>query len=53
MFGRYNKAIAALVTGLIGWAVAYNVTEPKWIALATVVAIAGGVYAVPNKSEGS
>lgn len=45
-----RKAITALVTLSIGWAVAYNVADPKWIALATVIATALGVYTVPNKT---
>lgn len=44
-----RKTIAALVTGIIGWVTAYNVAEPKWVALATVIAMALGVYIVPNQ----
>ncbi len=59
MFARlskYQKAIAALVTGLLGWfgvVIASNpdhlhVTNPQWLALGVVVATALGVYGVPN-----
>ena len=53
-FAPYRKTITALVTGLIGWATIVvnseptSVTSSEWIALATVVAVALGVYAVPN-----
>lgn len=43
-----RKTITALVTGLIGWAIAYNVADEQWIELVIVVAIALGVYMVPN-----
>lgn len=54
MFAPYRKTIAALVTGLIGWATvvtqsdASAVTSSEWIMLATVVATALGVYGVAN-----
>lgn len=52
--GHIAKAVTALVTGCIGWATAVvnspatDVTAPEWIALATVAAVAAGVYVVPN-----
>lgn len=45
-----RKTITALVTGLIGWAATYAVADDQWIALSTVIAMAVGVYAVPNKT---
>jgi hypothetical protein len=51
----YRKTIAAIVTGLIGWATAVIVSAPEaitaaeWIGLATVLAVALGVYGVPNE----
>lgn len=51
---KYNKTIAALVTGLIGWSSVVIVSEatkisaPEWVMFATVVATALGVYTVPN-----
>lgn len=54
MLSEYNKTITAVVTGLIGWAAAVvtsdatRITAPEWVMLATVLATALGVYAVPN-----
>jgi hypothetical protein len=51
---NYLKTLAALVTGVIGWATLVVNSEPvditasEWIVLATVAATALGVYAVPN-----
>lgn len=51
---KYRKTITAIVTGAIGWAtmvVASNsgpITPAEWIAGATALATALGVYAVPN-----
>jgi hypothetical protein len=53
--GYIAKAVTALVAGLIGWATEVvnspppDITAPEWIALATVVAVAFGVYVVPNQ----
>lgn len=47
----YAKTITAVITGLIGWAIAYQIADEQWIALATVLAVAFGVYAVPNKTS--
>ena len=50
----YRKTIAAVVTGLIGWATAVvvspaaAVSAAEWIGLATVLATTVGVYQVPN-----
>lgn len=50
----YLKTVAAVVTGVIGWATlvvnspSTAVTASEWIVLATVVATAVGVYVVPN-----
>lgn len=50
----YRKTAAALIVGLIGWGTAVvqsaptSVTGAEWIGLATVVAVALGVYAAPN-----
>ena len=54
-FAPYRKTITALVTGAIGWATlvvtsdTLGVTPEEWIAGATALAIALGVYAVPNE----
>jgi hypothetical protein len=53
---QYRKTIAAVVTGLIGWATAVvqsgtgGVTSTEWIMLATVLATALGVYGVTNST---
>lgn len=52
--GKYTKTIAALVTGLIGWATlvvnssSTAITASEWIVLATAGATALGVYGVTN-----
>ncbi len=52
--GKYSKTIAALVTGVIGWGLevvnskSAAITSSEWIGLAIVVAVALGVYAIPN-----
>lgn len=59
LISRYLKSITALVTGLIGWSTLVvtsssdPVTAAEWIALATALAIAGGVYQVPNSAPAS
>jgi hypothetical protein len=51
---RYNKTLAAVITGLIGWASAVVASDPtaitatEWIMLATVTASSLGVYTVAN-----
>lgn len=52
---KYRKTIAALATGAIGWATMVvnsapaAITGPEWIAGATMLATALGVYAIPNQ----
>ncbi len=52
--GKYGKTVAAVVTGVVGWAALVvnsapaAVTGPEWIVLATVVATSLGVYTVKN-----
>lgn len=54
--GVYGKTITALVTGVIGWCAEVaslpggftHITAALWVQLATVVAIAIGVYSVAN-----
>lgn len=51
----YRKTIAAIVTGLIGWATvvvtsdASAITSSEWLGLAVAVATAVGVYSIPNE----
>lgn len=53
-WNEVRKTITALVTGGLGWGTAViesapsGVTATEWIMLGTVVAVALGVYAVPN-----
>lgn len=50
----YLKLIAAVVTGVIGWATLVvnsapaDITSSEWIVGATALATALGVYLVPN-----
>ena len=50
-----RKTIAAVVTGLIGWAGVVVASEPsgvtdaEWLALAVALATALGVYGIANK----
>lgn len=52
--GRYAKLVAALVAGSIGWATlvvnspAAAISASEWIAGGTYLAVALGVYSVPN-----
>jgi hypothetical protein len=52
--GPYAKTITALVAGAIGWATLVinsapkDITGPEWIAGATYLAVALGVFAAPN-----
>lgn len=52
--GPYAKTVTALVSGGIGWATLVvnsapsAITAPEWIAGATYLAIALGVWTVPN-----
>lgn len=51
---KYRKTVTAIITGLIGWAAAVvassskSITAAEWVMLATVIATALGVYAIPN-----
>lgn len=51
----YRKTIAAVVTGLLGWATivvtsaAAPVTSSEWLMLGVALATALGVYTVPNE----
>lgn len=53
---KYQKTIAALVTGVLGWFAVvisaspntFTVTNSQWLALGVVVATALGVYGIPN-----
>jgi len=53
----FRKSITAAVTGLIGWATTVVTSAPsaitasEWIGLATVMAVAVGVFGVPNKEQ--
>lgn len=55
MLATYRKTITAVVTGLIGWGTTVVVSTPtavtaaEWIGLATVLAVALGVWGVPNE----
>jgi hypothetical protein len=55
MFAKYRKSITAIVAGTVGWVTLVvnssptAITGPEWIAGATALAIALGVYAVPNE----
>lgn len=55
MFGQYTKVITAVVTGLIGWAAAVvtsdraSISASEYVMLATVLATALGVFALPNR----
>lgn len=54
-----RKTIAALVTGMLGWATqvvtsdAAQITAGEWIGFATVLAVTAGVYQVPNDQPGA
>jgi hypothetical protein len=55
ILSKYRKTIAAVITGLIGWASAVVASDPtaitatEWIMLATVTATALGVYSIANE----
>lgn len=55
--GRYAKTVAALVAGAIGWATlvvasdSVPITAEEWIAGGTALAVALGVYVVPNAAH--
>lgn len=49
-----QKAVSAMVTGVIGWgfvvvaSTSASITAAEWLGLAVAVATGLGVYAVPN-----
>jgi hypothetical protein len=53
--GTYSKTVIAAVTGIIGWAALVvaseqsSVSAEEWLAGATALATALGVYAVSNE----
>lgn len=55
MFGRYNKAITAVVgaviafAGLVVFSDSTSITSAEWLAGGSFLAAALGVYAVPNR----
>jgi hypothetical protein len=57
MFGKYNKLVTAFVAGAIGWATLVvnsaptEITASEWIAGATYLAIAAGVWGVANNTN--
>ena len=54
--GPWAKTVTALVVGLLGWASivissdASAITANEWVGLGVVLAIALGVYTVPNST---
>ena len=50
-----RKTVTAVVTGVILWfgtviaSEAAHISQSEWLGLATILAIALGVYAAPNK----
>jgi hypothetical protein len=56
-FGKYNKTIAALIIGLLGWASIVVASEPsqvtalEWVGLGTTLATATGVYQFKNETD--
>lgn len=54
VLAQYCKFVAAVTTGLLGWAAQVVASEPtaitsaEWVGFGTTLAIALGVYAVPN-----
>lgn len=54
--GKYAKLVTAVVVGAIGWATlvvnspASAISASEWIAGATALATAFGVFVVPNAS---
>lgn len=53
---KYNKTIAAVVIGLLGWGGVVVASEPtaitasEWLAFGVALATALGVYQVPNET---
>lgn len=54
LLSHYTKTLAAVVTGMLGWAAQVvastptAITSAEWVGFGTTLAIALGVYAVPN-----
>ncbi len=52
-----RKTVTAAVTGVIGWCAtviaseAAMISQSEWLGLATILAIALGVYGVANKTD--
>lgn len=57
VLGQYQKAITALVSGVLLWgsvvvaSPAGPITASEWLGLGTAAAVALGVYAVPNSPK--
>lgn len=53
----YNKTISAVITGLLGWGAvvvssdAKAVTASEWLSLGVALAVAAGVYQIPNEQS--
>lgn len=53
----YRKTITALVVGLIGWGTVVvaspvvKITASEWLMLGTNLAVALGVYTIPNEGN--
>lgn len=51
---RYRKSITALVTGVLSWvgvviaSTPNEVTSAEWLGLGLALAVAAGVYQIPN-----
>lgn len=48
---NYRKTAAAVIGASLVWAQAYEVLPSKWLALATALAAALGVYGVTNDKK--
>jgi hypothetical protein len=56
-FGKYAKAITALVTAILGWFAvviaaspdSFHVSNSQWLGLGVALATALGVYGMPNQ----
>ncbi len=55
MLAKYRKTVTAVVTGVILWfgtviaSEAATISQSEWLGLATILVVALGVYAAPNK----
>ncbi len=56
-WNQARKTVTAVVTGVIGWfatviaSEAATISQSEWLGLATILAIALGVYGVANKTD--